>query len=151
MTYRELSEQEWNEILDRAIETARQTAREYIKSLYQESNRGTASQPKHEKEGEYIRQALEKYRNEPPESNIRKGIECLISVHAKRQESIPEWEREQYRKRHNALVLSYLIETPMSVNQISKRLQVSWQQVKALNEKGISELSQICFGYTEYE
>ncbi len=100
-----------------------------------------------ERERELIRQGLERYRTEQPDSNIRKGIDWLLKRHAR-------WERFMqsdplFRKRHNALVLEYIISQPMTRTEIEKRLQIRGNGYKNQIEKGISELAQILFGYRE--
>lgn len=79
-----------------------------------------------------------------PESIMRRGIEALIKVHARQQSLVPEWEREMYRKRHNALVLNYIISPPMPQLQIEKKLQTAHSTLEGMLEKGIMELTQIC-------
>lgn len=100
-----------------------------------------------ERERELIRQGLERYRTEPPDSNIRKGIDWLLQRHAR-------WERfmqsdSLFRIRHNALVLEYIISHPMTHTAIEKRLGISDNGYKHQLEKGINELAQILFGYRE--
>lgn len=104
-------------------------------------------QREHEKERKLIRQGLERYRTEPPDSNIRKGIDWLLQRHAL-------WERVMqsdrlFRTRHNALVLEYIISQPMPHTAIQKRLEISDNGYKNQLEKGISELAQILFCYRE--
>lgn len=100
-----------------------------------------------EGERELIRQGLERYRTEPPDSNIRKGIDWLLQRHAR-------WERfmqgdSLFRIRHNALVLEYIISHPMTHAAIEKRLGISDNGYKHQLEKGINELAQILFWYRE--
>lgn len=104
-------------------------------------------QREREREKELIRQGLERYRIKPPDSNIRKCIDWLLQRHAR-------WERFMqsdplFRKRHNALVLEYIIGHPMTHTAIEKRLEISDNGYKNQLEKGISELAQILFGYRE--
>ena len=92
-----------------------------------------------------IRQGLERYRTEPPESNIRKVIDSLIRAHGNRKGNGND---RAYKARHNALVLEYLIAQPMSQRQIMLRLGMSmgYETYKSQLEKGISELAYILFG-----
>lgn len=104
-------------------------------------------QRERERERELIRQGLERYRTEPPDSNIRKGIDWLLQRHA-------SWERfmqsdSLFRKRHNVIVLEYIISKPMTHTAIQKRLEISDNGFKSQLEKGISELAQILFRYRE--
>jgi hypothetical protein len=151
MIYKATNENEWNDIIKKVAEAAeqigKQLANEYADELY--SKNECSTEKKHTAEKELIKQALERYRDEPLESNIRKGVEWLLNEHARLQDTVPEYEREQYRKRHNALVLKYIVEIRMSDNHIGKKLQASWGTVQNMVDKGISELSSICFGYIE--
>ena len=79
----------------------------------------------------------------------RKGkcIDWLLQRHAR-------WEKfiqgdPLFRKRHNALVLEYIISHPMTHTAIEKRLGISDNGFKNQLEKGISELAQILFRYRE--
>jgi len=148
---------EWQELERYVWERASQTAKEIIASEKALTATGTEreqpspgtgkSNPKRQRERELIRQGLERYRTELPDSNIRKCIDLLIQKHAR-------WERFMqsdplFRKRHNALVLEYIISHPMTHTAIEKRLGISDNGFKNQLEKGVSELAQILFGYRE--
>ena len=89
-----------------------------------------------------IREGLERYRTEPPESNIRKYIDFLLHTHGKSKLSAFD---AQYKNRHNALVLEYIISKPMSQLQIMKRLGmgIDYSAYRSQIDKGILELAQI--------
>ena len=105
------------------------------------------TQRERERERELIRQGLERYRTEPPDSNIRKGIDWLLQKHAAIQRCFSGSELENFKKRHNAVVLQYIIARPMNRNQIGKRLKTNIYIPDNVIEQGISELAQILFGY----
>lgn len=145
---------EWQELEQYVHEYVNQIVRETMASeresstLPSDTAKGNLKrQHEREKERELIRQGLERYRTEPPDSNIRKGIDWLLQRHAL-------WERfmqsdRLFRKRHNALVLEYIISHPMTHTAIQKRLEISDNGYKNQLEKGISELAQILFCYRE--
>ncbi len=148
---------EWQELERYVREYAMQTAKEIIASgkapTVPGKERETAlpgtgkGNPTRQRERELIRQGLERYRTEPPDSNIRKCIDWLLQRHAR-------WEKfiqgdPLFRKRHNALVLEYIISHPMTHTAIEKRLGISDNGFKNQLEKGISELAQILFRYRE--
>lgn len=146
---------EWQELERYVREYARQIAREIImasesapSSPPTDTGKGNLkTQREREWEWELIRQGLERYRTEQPDSNIRKCIDWLLQRHTR-------WERFMqsdplFRKRHNALVLEYIISHPMTHTAIEKRLEISDNGYKNQLEKGISELAQILFGYRE--
>ena len=143
---------EWQALERYVREYARQTVREIMASESapsappQDTGKGNLKTQR-ERERELIRQGLERYRTEPPDSNIRKGIDWLLQRHAR-------WERflqsdPLFRKRHNALVLEYIISHHMTRTAIEKRLEISDNGYKNQLEKGINELAQILFGYRE--
>ena len=143
---------EWQALERYVREYARQTVREIMASESapsappQDTGKGNLKTQR-ERERELIRQGLERYRTEPPDSNIRKGIDWLLQRHAR-------WERFMqsdplFRKRHNALVLEYIISHHMTRTAIEKRLEISDNGYKNQLEKGINELAQILFGYRE--
>ena len=145
---------EWQALERYVREYARQTVREIMASESAPSappqdtgKSNLKTQRERERERELIRQGLERYRTEPPDSNIRKGIDWLLQSHAR-------WERFMqsdplFRKRHNALVLEYIISHHMTRTAIEKRLEISDNGYKNQLEKGINELAQILFGYRE--
>ncbi|MCM1543103.1 MAG: hypothetical protein NC121_17845 [Blautia sp.] len=146
---------EWQELERYVRECAMQTVREIMASEKARTapGRETASpgtgggNPARQRERELVRQGLERYRTEPPDGNIRKCIDRLLQSHAR-------WEKFMqgdplFRKRHNALVLEYIISRPMKHAAIEKRLGISDNGFKNQLEKGISELAQILFGYRE--
>ncbi len=145
---------EWQALEQYVREYARQIVRQIMASEsapsapLQDTGKGNLkTQRERERERELIRQGLERYRTEPPDSNIRKGIDWLLQKHAR-------WERFMqsdplFRKRHNALVLEYIISHPMTHTAIEKRLEISDNGLKNQLKKGISELAQILFGYRE--
>lgn len=143
---------EWQALERYVREYVRQTVREIMASESapsappQDTGKGNLKTQR-ERERELIRQGLERYRTEPQDSNIRKGIDWLLQRHAR-------WERflqsdPLFRKRHNALVLEYIISHPMKRTAIEKRLEISDNGYKNQLEKGINELAQILFGYRE--
>lgn len=108
---------EWQALERYVREYVRQTVREIMASESapsappQDTGKGNLKTQR-ERERELIRQGLERYRTEPPDSNIRKGIDWLLQRHAR-------WERFMqsdplFRKRHNALVLEYIISHHMT-------------------------------------
>lgn len=145
---------EWQALERYVREYACQTVREIMASESapsappQDTGKGNLKmQRERERERELIRQGLERYRTEPPDGNIRKGIDWLLQRHAR-------WERFMqsdplFRKRHNALVLEYIISHHMTRTAIEKRLEISDNGYKNQLEKGINELAQILFGYRE--
>ncbi len=141
-----MTDTEWKEIENYVKGAARQTVIDILvlenppeeSSAAQDKKKGT----KHRWERELIRQGLERYRTEPPDSNIRKGINWLLRKHATFQKCLAGPQLEHFKKRHNALVLRYIITTPMNRNQIGKRLETSAYE---LIEQGINELAQIFF------
>lgn len=140
---------EWQELEYYIREYVGQIVRESMASESDSSvplpdTRNSNLKTQREKERELIRQGLERYRTEPPDSNIRKGIDWLLQRHA-------SWERFMqsdsfFRIRHNALVLEYIISHPMTHTAIEKRLGISDPGFKNQLEKGINELAQILFG-----
>ena len=143
---------EWQALERYVREYVRQTVREIMASESapsappQDTGKGNLKTQR-ERERELIRQGLERYRTEPQDSNIRKGIDWLLQSHAR-------WERFMqsdplFRKRHNALVLEYIISHHMTRTAIEKRLEISDNGYKNQLEKGINELAQILFGYRE--
>lgn len=142
---------EWNEIIECVKETARATAKEYVlkcyarqKSEYSEPIYSTETVRYHE-EMELIRKGLERYRTEPKESTIRKCIDWIIRKHDNLQNCYTGQEKVFFRKKHNALILRYIIEAPMTLNQIEKRLETSCYGPGNVLEKGIEDLTQIFF------
>lgn len=103
----------------------------------------------HEWERELIRQGLERYHTEPPDSDIRKCIDWILQRHAILQKCCTGQEKNFFKKRHNALVLRYIIATPMNRHQIEKRLGIKCYGLGNVIEQGISELAQIFFWYRE--
>lgn len=148
-----MTDTEWLEIENCVRETARQTVMDILASEKPSRERSPAQDKKkgirHEWERELIRQGLERYRTEPPDSNIRKGIDWLLQRHATLQKCFIGQELEYFRKRHNALVLRYIIATPMNRHQIEKRLGIKCYGSGNVIEQGISELAQIFFEYRE--
>lgn len=145
---------EWQALERYVREYARQTVREIMASesapsaLPQDTGKGNLkTQRKREREKELIRQGLERYRTEPPDSNIRKGIDWLLQKHAAIQKCFSGSELENFKKRHNAVVLQYIIARHMNRNQIGKRLKTNIYISDNVIEQGISELAQILFGY----
>lgn len=152
---------EWQELEQYVREYAGQIAREIMASERVPAGQGTGrgrpspatangnpkTQRGREREKELIRQGLERYRTEPQDSNIRKCIDWLLQRHA-------QWEGFMqsdplFRKRHNALVLEYIISHPITHTAIERRLGISDNGFKSQLEKGISELAQILFGYID--
>lgn len=150
---------EWQELERYIREHVSQTVKGIMASDREPAGQGTEREPpaqgtrngnlktQRERERELIRQGLERYRTEPPDSNIRKGIDWLLQRHAR-------WERfmqrdSLFRIRHNAMVLEYIISYPMTHTAIEKRLGISDNGFKHQLEKGINELAQILFGYRE--
>lgn len=150
---------EWQELERYVQEYVNQIVRETMASEKAPAGRETEKNPlahytgngnpKRQQERELIRQGLEWYRTEPPDSNIRKGIDWLLQKHATLQKCFNGLELSYFRKRHNALVLRYIIATPMNRNQIGKRLKTNAYIPDNVIEQGISELAQILFGYGE--
>lgn len=145
---------EWQALERYVREYARQTVREIMASESapsappQDTGKGNLkTQRERERERELIRQGLERYRTEPPDSNIRKGIDWLLQKHAAIQRCFSGSELENFKKRHNAVVLQYIIARPMNRNQIGKRLKTNIYIPDNVIEQGISELAQILFGY----
>lgn len=145
---------EWQALERYVREYARQTVREIMASESapsappQDTGKGNLkTQRERERERELIRQALERYRTEPPDSNIRKGIDWLLQKHAAIQRCFSGSELENFKKRHNAVVMQYIIARPMNRNQIGKRLKTNIYIPDNVIEQGISELAQILFGY----
>lgn len=145
---------EWQALERYVREYARQTVREIMASESAPSAPPQAigkgdlkTQRERERERELIRQGLERYRTEPPDSNIRKGIDWLLQKHAAIQRCFSGSELENFKKRHNAVVLQYIIARPMNRNQIGKRLKTNIYIPDNVIEQGISELAQILFGY----
>ena len=143
---------EWQALERYVREYARQTVREIMASESapsappQDTGKGNLKTQR-ERERELIRQGLERYRTEPPDSNIRKGIDWLLQKHAAIQRCFSGSELENFKKRHNAVVLQYIIARPMNRNQIGKRLKTNIYIPDNVIEQGISELAQILFGY----
>lgn len=149
---------EWQELERYVKEYVRQVIRDNLalEKAIREKESATAQgkdkdnqETGHEWERELIRQGLERYRAEPPDSNIRKGIDWLLQRHATLQKCFNGPELEYFRKRHNALVLRYIIATPMNRHQIEKRLGIKCYGSGNVIEQGISELAQIFFEYRE--
>ncbi len=149
-----MTDTEWQEIENYVKETARQPVMDILASEGTPGEKESApASPgngnRHEWERELLRQGLERYRTEPPDSNIRKGIDWLLQRHATLQKCFNGPELEYFRKRHNALVLRYIIATPMNRHQIEKRLGIKCYDSGNVIEQGISELAQIFFWYRE--
>lgn len=147
---------EWQALERYVREYARQIVRQITASENapsappQDTGKGNLkTQCERERERELIRQGLERYRTEPPDSNIRKGIDWLLQKHAALQKCFNGSELDNFKKRHNAIVLQYIIAMPMNRNQIGKRLKTNVYISDNVIEKGISELAQILFGYRE--
>ena len=145
---------EWQALERYVREYARQIVQEIMASESapsappQDTGKGNLkTQRERERERELIRQGLERYRTEPPDSNIRKGIDWLLQKHAAIQRCFSGSELENFKKRHNAVVLQYIIARPMNRNQIGKRLKTNIYIPDNVIEQGISELAQILFGY----
>lgn len=94
---------------------------------------------------EIIRKGLERYREEPEESNIRKYINWLLEEHSELQKCFTGSEKEEFKKRHNTIVLRYIIATPMSRCQIGKRLGTNCYGKENIIEKGIREMAALAF------
>lgn len=83
-----MTDMEWKEIENCIRITAHQTVMDILAS--ERTPREKASAPtkdkekdnRHEWERELIRKGLERYRTEPPDSNIRKVIDWLLRKHA---------------------------------------------------------------------
>lgn len=148
-----MTDTEWQEIENYVRVTARQTVMDILASEKPSRESSSVQDKKkgirHEWERELIRQGLERYRTEPPDSNIRKGIDWLLQRHDTIQKCYTGPEKEFFRKRHNAMVLEYIISHPMTRTAIEKRLGISDNGYKNQLEKGINELAQILFGYRE--
>lgn len=97
------------------------------------------------KNAELIRKALEQYRTEPKDSTIRKSIDRIMQIHSKREQINCD---KYYKRRHNILVLEYIIAEPMTRRQIMLKLGISvgYETYKRQIEKGIMELAEIMFG-----
>lgn len=135
---------EWKEI-ERYV---REWVSQYVRQIYFSDNDSLSQrQPTETDKGmleimEMIRKGLERYRTESSESNIRKYIDFLLRVHGKLKLASLD---SQYKNRHNALVLEYIISKPMSQLQIMKRLGMGtgYSTYRAQLDKGIGELAQI--------
>lgn len=90
---------------------------------------------------ELIQKGMEQYRTEPPEGTIRPVIDWLLRKHAL-------WESDMqrdsfFKKRHNALVLKYVIESVMTDGEIQKKLGMTEKMYESQIRKGMYELAQI--------
>lgn len=88
-----------------------------------------------------IQIGMEQYRTEPPEGTIRSVIDWLLRRHAL-------WESDMqrdsfFKKRHNALVLKYVIESVMTDGEIQKKLGMTEKMYESQLRKGMYELAQI--------
>ena len=88
-----------------------------------------------------IQKGMDQYRTEPPEGTIRPVIDWLLRRHAL-------WESDMqrdsfFKKRHNALVLKYVIESVMTDGEIQKKLGMTEKMYESQLRKGMYELAQI--------
>lgn len=88
-----------------------------------------------------IQKGMERYRTDPPEGTIRPVIDWLLRKHAL-------WESDMqrdsfFKKRHNALVLKYVIESVMTDGEIQKKLGMTEKAYESQLRKGMYELAQI--------
>lgn len=149
-----MTDTEWQEIERQARETARRTVREIFESeakaaLQEEKERQRADGQQRKREldraamraKELIREGLERYRSEPSGENVRDMIDYLLKRHA-------QWESHMshdrlFRKRHNAIVLKYVIKEPMDDKTIQEKLGMKESVYRNQSEKCMYELAQI--------
>ena len=133
-----MTDSEWQEMIQHVRKIAAQVASEYIASAYRKAPREPPSiDSTRQKQIEIIRNALERYRESEPESAIRKMIDHLLYQHAE----LVDPNDRLYRKRHNILVLKYIVSQPMSDREIKKRLEISDRGFESQLEKGIKEIA----------
>lgn len=88
-----------------------------------------------------IKKGMERYRTEPQEGTIRPVIDWLLRKHALLESDM---QRDSFfKKRHNALVLKYVIESVMTDGEIQKKLGMTEKMYESQLRKGMYELAQI--------
>lgn len=89
----------------------------------------------------YVQAMLENYRVLPEDSPIRKDIDAALAVHRKLCLSSDD---AAAKKRHNALVLRYVIKKKLSLIKISQQIGINRNTLNVYLRKGIRELARIC-------
>ena len=141
-----MTDDNWEEIVGIAVAKAKEMARESaVMRAKKEKPENTKLDNERRQRIEIIRKGLERYREEPEESNIRKYINWLLEEHSELQKCFTGSEKEEFKKRHNTIVLRYIIATPMSRCQIGKRLGTNCYGKENIIEKGIREMAALAF------
>lgn len=84
-----------------------------------------------------VKEMFRRYRDDSKEGPIRKAVNHLMREHAMLEKCVPD---KTYKNRHNALVLKYMLERPMSDAEIIKQLEISNETLKLQLEKGFREI-----------
>lgn len=88
-----------------------------------------------------IQKGMERYRTEPTEGTIRPVIDWLLRKHALLESDM---QRDGFfKERHNAMVLKYVIKSPMTNREIQKMLGMTEKMYESQLRKGMYELAQI--------
>lgn len=145
-----MTESEWQEIENMVRKTATQTVQGIFESeetaeLKKRQSLRRKENAAREKElmeiAGLIQKGLEQYKTESSEGTIRPVIDWLLRKHAL-------WESDMqrdsfFKKRHNAMVLKYVIKGNMTDGEIQKKLGMTEKAYVSQLRKGMYELAQI--------
>lgn len=93
-----------------------------------------------------IQKGLEQYQGSEANSSIRKMIDYLM----KRHKNVAKIDSNQYRQRHNILVLKYMISSPIEDKEIKKRLNVYGAEFEKQLNQGLQEVAELFWESWEF-
>lgn len=133
---------DWKEAKRRCIYAATKIGKEKAKCDFGISGEPQKENLQEKVQVEYIRDLLEGYRQEPPGSPERVLVDRLLKLH--KNFNVKD---RHHRARHNILVLTYIIKTPMTKGEIKARLGIPKKRTfsEALYPS-LKELSRLYFG-----
>ena len=141
-----MTEREKDNILQRVREIATRIGQELaIKETMAAEEQEVLEEEKIQQQEEImkiIQKGLEQYRGSEADSSIRKMINYLI----KRHKNVAKVHSNQYRQRHNILVLKYMISSPIEDREIKKRLNVYGIEFEKQLNQGIQEIAELFLG-----
>lgn len=136
---REIGEPELQERLDRAMSCiTREIAQEYERERRQKQARARES---YEIRLQFVRALLERYRQAPEGSWIRKTVDSLILAHRDICEN-RDWDITD----HNILVLRYLVRNPLPDKEICNRLEIRMSSMEKGTTRTIDRITVLLYG-----
>lgn len=134
-----LSEQELEKIYQKAINTVKREIEQEFAQV-QEIKRQERKEL-HLAQKQFMKLCLQRYRTAPENSWIRNTIDNLVIAN---REIAGNSEREKIQ--HNAIVLRYIVNNPLTDSNICSRLQINKRFFKNYIDRGIDDLAILLFG-----